>query len=416
MIKQKDTIPALELEPILQLNTEWLYNTNYFNKVAFTQIDTLPNNHLRLHLQLKERWYLWPHGKFKLEDITHFDWLQTFDLHRISYGLGFQFKNITGRMDQLYLNLSGGYTWQAKIGYSSPFALGNQRGVEFYFDFYQNDEVAYGSTQGKIERLRILRAPLRRSWESYSTFLLRPLPLMRLNLTAKYLYTQVLDTLYLYNARYLTRNNGIEYYPILSAFIDYDRRDIQGFPLAGFRIQSSVELCGLPFWGSTQFLRIQSRWTHHVPLFNIKDFTFSYGLYAAFSIGTKIPYYHKFFLGQDITIRGYESFWVDFAKGGAFKSEIKYPIIKRKWVEYQRLPGPFRQFPIGLYPHIYWDIGWLQDYTFNHQDDTYKHKLLLGVGAGFQLYTFYDNVIRLEAGTNLHGHFNLQLNFALSIK
>ena len=121
-------------------------------------------------------------------------------------------------------------------------------------------------------------------------------------------------------------------------------------------------------------------------------------------------------MGQDISIRGYESFFIDASAILAFKTELKYPIIKRRWTHLNFLPKPLRQFPIGLYPYLYLDGGAVADATFNNGDPTYKNRFLTGLGAGVQLYSFFDNVFRFESGFNADGRLNLQVNFTLAVK
>jgi len=99
-----------------------LFNTSLFMDVAISSNST-DSIHYSIHIQLRERWYLFPIPAFKLVDRNFNQWwnIENRSLERINYGFNFRESNFTGNNDKLTLGLIAGYTQQAIVRYQFPY-------------------------------------------------------------------------------------------------------------------------------------------------------------------------------------------------------------------------------------------------------------------------------------------------------
>lgn len=414
-IQPGDTIAAEALDQIRNTNTYNIYNLTLFNDVKITE--EISGDRIYFTVRVKERWYIFPQPYAALAERTFNEWWEDKDLDRLVYGLGVEWKNVSGWNDRMYLYAQNGYTRRLSLQFTRPFLFPQAQIDGSFGVFLSNDkEIGYNTVDGVLQLARLQESRIRTSFIGTATFSKRFGPRRQLQFNFGYLYYHLQDSIRIFNPRYLTRDANEEYYPTVGISWVEDQRDWHSFPLEGLKYSASVRLRGLPGLGTTRFVKATLSFSHHLPL--SKRWNFAYGTQNFFLFGDRVPYYDKFFVGLGNSfLRGYEYFVIDGSFVNLTKAEWKFALLPRRivhvpWIPFRR----FQDFPVGLYISAYSDAGYVSDRTFNNQDNYLKDRWLLGYGVGLNLITVYDSLFRLEYSRNLLGFGGIYLSAIVSIQ
>ena len=115
----------LSKDSLIILNTlaqQQLFNTALFLETNVSS-ETIDSSSVKIKIQLKERWYIFPIPYFRWVDRNFNQWWneQNRSLDRVNYGINFRKANATGNNDKLTLGYISGYTHQAILRYQLPF-------------------------------------------------------------------------------------------------------------------------------------------------------------------------------------------------------------------------------------------------------------------------------------------------------
>jgi outer membrane protein assembly factor BamA len=413
-IQQGDTIPLDKWEAIQQECYHNIYNTAVFTKVELQ--DTLGPGGMTLDITVQERWYIWPTPYVNLEERTFNEWWQDKDLDRLVYGMGVTWDNFSGWRDQLIAYAQLGYSRRVTLAYSRPFLFPKPKidGV-FYFRYLNNKEIGYGTEDGILQLARLRNSPMRVSYEGMVRFGKRYGPRKRLYLDFAWNYFEPDDSIVYFNPEYLTTAARAEYYPSVTLTWVSDQRDLFSFPLSGYKYGALVRQSGLPGWGTTRFTKVSLTFSQHLAI--TRRWNFAWGVQQMFTIGDRVPYFDKFFVGFENSLRGFEPYVIDAGSLNLSKVELKYGIIPRQMLHVRQIPfRKFRDFPLGIYLSGYADAGYVSDATFNNNDRTLKNIPLIGYGVGLNFITVYDALLRVEYSRNNLGGQGIYLHGTVSIR
>ncbi len=413
--QEGDRIEMEKLDKLVERNFNNIYNLYIFTRVDFTY-DTTTTGQISFLIDVQERWYVWPSPYVNLEERTFNEWWLDKDLDRLVVGLGIDWQNFTGYNDRLYLYGQIGYSRRATLNYRRPFLFPRSQidGSASFF-YVNNKEIGYGTVNGVLQLARLQSEPMRQYYIGSVGFAKRFSPREQLQWSVGYQYFRPNDSIVFFNERYLTDGAEVEHYPSLRVAYVRDERDIRSFPLSGYKYSGSVQMLGLPGLGTSRFAKVTVGFSHHIAI--TPRWNFAYGTQNYFLLGNKIPYYDKYFVGLGAFLRGYEPFVIDGSFINLTKAEWKFGIFPRKiyhwgWIPLKR----FQDFPFGLYLSAYSDVGYVHDGTFNNQDNFLKDRLLMGYGAGLNLITVYDSMLRLEYSFNHLGQGGFYISAIVSIQ
>ena len=115
----------LSKDSLTILNTiaqQQLFNTALFLE-ANVNSETVDSSSVKIKIELKERWYLFPLPYFRWVDRNFNQWWteQKRSLERVNYGINFRQANVTGNNDKLTIGYITGYTHQTTLRYQLPF-------------------------------------------------------------------------------------------------------------------------------------------------------------------------------------------------------------------------------------------------------------------------------------------------------
>lgn len=413
-ISEGQRIDTAEVASVLKDNRNNIYNLGLFTRVDIKE--QILKDTLFLTIHVVERWYIWPQVNLAFEERNFMDWWQDKDFDRLVYGIGVDWKNFTGRDDNLDVYVQNGYSRRISFKYYLPYLFPKVRlDGRIGYRYINRKEVGYGTEEGIMKWGRLQRERMQIQHSGYIEFLKNFTPRKNLKFGASFNHFHASDSIVSFNKRYLTNGSRPEYYPSFFAEYNDDQRDIRSYPLDGRRFLARVSLTGLPWISTARFAKFEVRYSHHVPL--SKRWNFAYGTQNIFILGKKVPYFEKGFIGFGNVIRGYERYVIDGSFLNLTKAEMKFAIIPRQMLHWKRIPlKSFRDFPVGLYLTAFSDAGFVLDNTFSNQDDTFKNRLLVGYGAGINVITFYDLTFRFEYSFNHMLQHGFNIHSSVSIR
>jgi len=121
--KKGDSLVIADLFKEMEQARFQVYNTTLFNEVKF-ELTALDTANVTIHVQVQERWYLYPVPQFKWIDRNFNEWYRTYNasLARVNYGIKFVHYNLSGRRDQLRIYFINGYTRNVSFSYTAPYS------------------------------------------------------------------------------------------------------------------------------------------------------------------------------------------------------------------------------------------------------------------------------------------------------
>lgn len=413
-----DTIDLPEVKDRLEKSRQNIYNLGLFNDVQMKA--QVIEDQLHVIIEVKERWFLFGKPILRLEERNTYDLLNVIrerNFERLVYGLSLSWRNLTGRNETLSFSGQLGYTQRLRIDFFRP-ALFRKSNIDLRVGYrYANEqEIIIGTIDGALQRRRIESEPFQTSHEPFLAIRKRISLRKNLYVEINYKWIHFSDSLYLLELNplennFITEPDGKEYYPSLIAQYTVDLRDIRRFPLKGYRYQVFGRYTGIKGLSTAQFGKIGATFAHHIPL--NRRWNFAYGSHLVFSMGDSIPYFEKNFVGRSrkeflglsSTLRGYEPYVIDGSFVNMTKAELKFGIVPYHIADLSHTPLPkrFKQTPLGLYLSAFYDFGYIQDASFNNNDNFLKNRGLHGYGIGVNIVGFYDILVRIEYARN---HFN----------
>ncbi len=403
---------------------------NVYNLGLFTNVDIqneIISREVYVFITVNERWYIWPIPQIISEERNSYDLIQAIfsgEIPRLSYGLQLRWYNLTGNNDLVDFYGLWGFRRRLTLNFTRPGIFSDQ-----YLDFlggftYANQrEDIIRTVEGEVDYVELDSDFIQ---ERYSGFLgiRKRLSIYKgFLLYVNFKHYQFNDTIYEINPVFLTEPDGREYYFSLLGAYSHDTRDVRSYPLSGYKYQLLLKISGVPDVGTTSFGKVGFTWAHHLPI--TKKWNFSYGSHHVLTIGKRVPFFDKSFIGIrrsdwpgiSTNLRGYEPFAIDGSMINMSKAEVKYAIFPRRMVNIKQLPlKRFRQMPFGLYLTAFSDFGYVRDESFNNSDTFLKDRLLTGYGLGLNILTIYDYMLRIEYSRNHLGQGGLYFHTTLAIK
>ncbi|UII29434.1 hypothetical protein LVD15_13690 [Fulvivirga maritima] len=400
-----------DLEDIIRQDRNKIFNTRLFNTVEVSLLE-LQNDKVDVVVKVSERWYTFPVPIFDLVDRNFNDWWQNqnHDLSRVNYGLKLFQNNVRGRNERLKLVAQFGYTKQFEVAYFVPYLDKSQRhGISFLYSYADNKNIAYRTVDHKREFLDsedVLRVQKRYGLgyqfrnSFYSTH--------RLNLYFN--DNWVNDTVTFENSNYYLDNEREQKYFSIAYNFVHDKRNNVTYPLKGSEVNIFARKYGLGIFDDLNQLDLGGQYSKFIDLG--KDYYFSNYSSVYVSFPENQPYSNLRGLGYSYDfIRGYELYVVESKSFLLNRSTLK----KRLWsfsTDLNFIPiDQFKTVPIDIYFKLYFDMGYSENLTNYDQNTMLTDRYLFGCGAGFDIVSYYDTVIRLEYSMNREMEHGLFVHF-----
>ncbi|MFN8153912.1 MAG: POTRA domain-containing protein [Bacteroidia bacterium] len=391
-----DTLQMYILESAIEQSRQNLMNIALFNFVDIKYFQGL-NNHVVIHINLTERWYLWPSPVFEIADRNFTEWFHKKDFSRSNYGMYLRQDNFTGRDDILQAQALFGYSRRLGLYYTIPYL--NKKltwGLSTGFYMTRQKEIAYNTLDNKLQFYKNPDDFVREEMQTYVRFTKRKGMYNYYNTTIDYRRSEVADTVPLLNPHYFDDGGTIQQHIGIAWSYRYDRRDYQPYALKGVLYELEVAKTGIgilphepDIWALAMGLRyykpLGGRW------------------YTGAAVKGRIlqrdqgPYFNRRALGYGLEyIRGYDLYVLNGQDYALFRSNLKFNILPQRIYQFGFLnSSKFRRFPITMHLNGFFDAGYVSDQLFGNQNklsNTWQY----GYGMSLDLITYYDVVIRFE--------------------
>lgn len=396
-----DTLHTASTEMALIRNKNKIFNTNLFVTVDLNVLK-VDKNTAYLLIKVTERWYIFPMLIFELADRNFNEWWveRGRSFKRVNYGFKIAHKNFRGWGEQLRATAQFGFTKRFEIGYSIPYLDKAQKtGIGFDVSYSQNKSVAYETQAHKLDYLDS-ESVLRNRFSAGIRLTRRNKYYCFHTLEARYQDSRIADTLALLNPNYFLKGRTRQQYVRLAYTLTLDRRDIAAYPLRGHYFTTTVAQSGITPKEDLRLTTLLADVALYRPI--SQKYFWTASLRGKVSSPEQQPFYNirGFGYGQDF-VRGYEYYVVDGQNYGLAKLTFKRELfnIQTNIAEYM----PFRQFqtiPMALYLKVYGDAGYVQNKTYNAEDNFLANTMLYGYGVGLDFVTFYNTVFRIDFSMN----------------
>jgi outer membrane protein assembly factor BamA len=412
--KAGDSIAAEKLSETLEFNSNRLRSMGLFNVASINVKHWHPNNHVTLHIKVTETWYIFPVPLFELADRNFNVWWKEFNgsLKRVNYGLDLSHNNLTGNADVFKVKGQFGFNNRYEISYRFPPLDKEQRfRLRAAVSYSRSHEVFWNTLDGLLKFRRDDDVWQIQQFFSNVELNWRPRLFTAHNFTLEYRNNKASDSIavilnpdYYLNARTRQRHASFVY------TMDSDHRDLQPYPLAGYRWLMEFRANGLLPSDNLRLWRLYAEYSRFTALFD-KKLSFETALKTRFSLPRKKPpYANNQALGYAGNyIRGYESFVADGLDFGILKTSIHLQLMNKefnlgKWMPFKA----FRIVPFKAFFAINNDFGYANDPWYS-QGSTLSNTLLRGHGLGLDLILFYNKTLRFDYTWNHFGKGGLYI-------
>lgn len=402
--KPGDSIYLPDLVKGFEISRQQLINTTLFNEVIIS-LKAFRGYVVDILIQVKERWYIFPIPYLKPVDRNLNEWAkQGYSADRINYGFKFTYNNFTGRNDKLKLWLITGYTQQIQFQYDQPYANKSlKHGYKIGFSYSFNREINYATIDNQQRFVDSLQGGIK-VWSGHVDYTYRPglrtTHLVSLSYTRQSVDPRINEL----NPKYYGYQRSEISFPELSYNISYVNVDYKPFPLKGWLADGTIAKRG--YNKEMNQWQVSGRATRGWELTK-KDF-FSLQAVGMLRFPFSQPYINQRMFGYgDMYLRGLEDYVIDGAAGLLVRNSYRHQLIKFSVPTYIKSKSHDR-IPFRIYARIFGDAGY--SYNKNFTNNSLTNRMLYTGGAGLDIVSFYDFVLRLDYSFNQLGQNGLFLH------
>lgn len=416
LFKEGDTLLLSELDELSDKSRKNLLNSSLFNfaEISHFTYDSVKYNFI---VDVTERWYTWPNPIFEISERNFNSWWKDKDYDRINYGFFIEQQNFRGRNEVLKWLMRFGYDERYAFEYKVPYINKKQTlGLGMKVGIKRNHEVAYQTYENKLEHIKDEDEYMFNQYFATLNLNIRKKIHETHNFYLGFEENEYGDTVLALNPDFSP--SSVKKYSFFSLYYIYknDHRDIKAYPLNGHYFDIGFYKLGLGVLEqpTVNQLFVKSSVRKYIKLNN--KFYFASGLSGKLSALGKQPYQilQGLGYGRDF-VRGYEYYVIDGEAFALSKSNLKFELLPTKVYNIGIIPTErFSKIHLAMYLNAYIDAGYVKDdyyYLFNNLTNSW----LVGGGAGLDLVTYYDKVLRVEYSINKMNQSGVFLHFIAPI-
>lgn len=394
-----DTLLNNNLNKRLELNRRKIMNTNLFVKVDLQT--TSSNGQLQIQINLQEQWFILGYPVFQLADRNFSEWWSRgHDFQRTIYGVDLIHSNFRGRAERLSLHLENGFTKRVDFSYRIPYINKAQKtGLGVNISYLTNKNVAFRSLNDTLFYFRSKDETMRERF-SGAIFLKKRFAFYD-NHTLEVRFNNILigDTILKLNPNYFANKRNRQIYSQISYYFNYDFRDNVTYPLRGKRYELYISKLGILPSDDINQLEIIGDYSFYKQLSN--KWFLGINLEAKISFPNFQPFFNTRGLGygSDL-VRGFELYVIDGSKYFYGRNNLRYELFNKKInLRFLKIKQ-FNQIPIGLYPNLFADYGYVENRFATENRSKLANRLIYGYGFGLDIVTYYNLVVRFNYAIN----------------
>ncbi len=413
--KEGDTLTLKYHYPIKLRSENNIFNTQLFifDSIISTVNDS--NRTIDYTIKLKERWYIWPIPFVDYLDRNINSWWQTKDLSRLAVGMQASFENFSGVKDLLLIQFRVGYANQMAIYYRLPY-LNKKQTIGTYVQYAYNEfnKINYATLQNKQQFITDENNHVRTDNSIRAGMFYRPRLFQYHTLDIGAYQINVSPFLRSFNQNYLLNSSNTLSFINIAYRANFDNRDNKIYPLSGTVLDLIISKDGFDIseqspldYASTLITAKQ-----FIPLHKKLNFATLWRSRLV-NAGKKVPFIYNQALGYSNFIRGYEYNVIDGQNYFLTKNSIRFQLIKPKFHEVHALKKAhsFSTIPFYAYFNLFFDAGYVQEKYYS-ENNPLANAWQYGYGAGLDIITYYDFVMRLEYSFNRIKQSGFFIHFA----
>ncbi|MBZ5857872.1 POTRA domain-containing protein [Flavihumibacter profundi] len=410
--QEGDSISLTELVSKFKLAKELLFNTHLFNEVIVS-LKSFRGYMVDVQVDVKERWYIFPIPYIKPVDRNLQTWASKgYSFERLDVGAKFTHYNTTGRNDHLRLWLITGYSRQIQAAYEQPFADKTlKKGYGLNFGYIAQKEVNALTVNDQQFFLKSDSLPdaghfLQEQWAASAQYTYRPGLKTRYSFKVGYNFNRVDSAVLAVNPTYLSiSGKGKVMYPEFVYAINYVDVDYVAYPIRGQMAEGTLARAG--------FGKDIDLWAIYLKGLKAWELKWKSSYSIQFNGILRVPFDQPFsqqriFGYGDFYLRGLEKYVVDGVAGVMVRNTLRRDLFNY----ILRLPvksGSHDRIPFHFYAKAFSDFGY--SYNKNNTENYLPNRFLYTAGAGLDIVTFYDVVLRFEYSFNQLGQKGLYFHF-----
>lgn len=398
-LKRGDVVQEAYLHELYEKDKRKLFNLHLFHTVQIYSLDA-GENKVDVLVDVDERWFTFPIPIFKLSDRNFNEWWENYDhdLSRVNYGLKLNQYNLWGRNHTLIFTAQFGFQKRFELLYRVPYVNKKQKqGLIFEMDYIEAKNVADSTVNHKLDFFEYNKV-LRRTKGIGLTYTYRNNFYNQHKIKYEFRQTNILDTLRDLNPNYLGSERTQQVFDALTYEFASDHRDVIAYPLRGSMLTLNIEKYGV---GMHRDLNKLEGYVSFAGFRDLKKGFFLSNLsFLYLSTPDDIPYFNYGAMGYNkIFVRGFEVYVIEGAQYFLNKTTLKKRIFSRNWDLDLWKADQFNYFPLAIYLKAYADWGYVNNYSAYSESESntmLSDKFLGGAGAGIDIVTAYDVVVRVE--------------------
>jgi outer membrane protein assembly factor BamA len=395
-----DSLKKEDLATRIDLNRRKLINTNLFITVDINAIQNTEKQ-LIINIKLLEQWYILGYPVFQIADRNYAEWFQRgADFRRTTFGVDMIHSNFRGRAERINLRLETGFTQRIDVGYRIPYIdKAMKTGAGFSLSYITNKTLAYRSLNDTLNYIRNVDEILRRRFSGAIYLKKRYHFYDNHTLELRYNSNSIADTIQKLNPDYFLDARTTQKFFQLSYYFNYDFRDNVAYPLRGKRYEVLVSKLGILPSDDINQLELTAGASWYKPL--SKKLFYGINLRGKISFPERQPFYNTRGLGyfSDL-VRGYELYVVDGSNFLLARNTLRYQLVNSKInLKFLKIKQ-FNQVPIGIYPNVFADYGFVQNRFTEINQSKLANRAMFGGGFGLDFVTYYNLVVRFSYVVN----------------
>ncbi len=402
-----------ELKKVIEASKIRIYNTNLFNSVE-SQILELNETEVDLVITLDERWYFYPSPIFRIADRNLMDWLRNRGggLNRFNYGLKLDHFNFRGRNEKVRFIGEIGFERRFILSYIVPYIEDTRKhGLIFDFAYLENEDLAY-ITENHLPSFIESESINRTTFNTSITHTFRPSYYSTHYSTIGFKTTNVSDTIVALNPNFLGNSRTDQkHFRLRYRFIN-DLRNNRNYSTAGHYLFLEVYKKGLGIFKDLDKFSISGIYSKYNDLG--KGFYLANSVIGFISFPKQQPYFDYSGLGFDeLFARGFELSVIEGHRYVMTRNSFRKLLFDLRGDMGDVISiDQFDDAKLQLYLKLFFDTGWVDNYPQYESNTRLTNTFLYSLGAGIDVVTMYDLVLRFEYSLNSEQ----QWNFALNIK
>lgn len=385
-----------------------LLNTTLFHEVTVS-LQSMQGYDAHIKIDVKERWYIFPFPFVKTVDRSFGEWVkeQNMDWNRVNYGIRIKHFNATGRNDKLSLYFMNGYTKQLSLEYKGLLLDKKQQwSSSLGLALGKNKQLDYITTDNKRQFFKSDQTFVHSFFNSFLEFSYRRAIKTKHTFGASYQSLSVPDTILTINPTFSPNKQTTIRYPELYYTLTHFNVDYIPYPTRGYTAEISLRKRG---FGSD--MNLWQLTTKGAGLWQLSDkYFFNLRVVGGLKLPFKQqPYINQQFLGfNDMFLQGYEYYVINGVAGGYTKASFSREILNTNFRISSSKIKKLNHIPFRLYAKVYGNAG----YVYNPEpgNNLLCNRMLYSAGAGFDVITFYDFIVRFEWSFNQLGQNDLYLH------